>query len=106
MPKTQQKKTGRRVWGGMETLCLVDIWRDRNIEDELSRIHRNQPVMDRVARELCEKGYERSGNQVRIKIKALRLWYKDIKDREGKTGQAPVAPPPGTNDGRSFYCLL
>ena len=57
--------TGNRgtVWSRQERLCLLNIWRDEDIEGQLQGNHRNSHVYSRIAELLAVHGYERSTDQ-------------------------------------------
>jgi hypothetical protein len=63
------------VWGNDEVLALIDIWRNENIEGQLQGMHRNLPFYHHVADLLAVRGYERTAEQCRSKMKSLKGDY-------------------------------
>jgi hypothetical protein len=80
----------RNAWSPEETIALIEVWRDEDIEGQLSGIHRNIPVMGRVAELLRDRGYERTGPQCRTKMKTLKSDYKNIKHLNNRSGRGPA----------------
>ena len=74
-------------WSKEETLKLISIWSDANIQEQLEGCRRNREVYAKIARELADAGYTRSFEQCRDKMKKLRGEYKKIKDKRKETGQ-------------------
>lgn len=74
-------------WTRDEVLKLIEIWGDGAIQAQLEGCRRNQEVYDRIAVELREAGFERTGKQCRDKIKKLNGEYRKIKDKRNKTGE-------------------
>ena len=52
------------VWSQNETLALVELWRDEDVEAQLEDVHRNLAVYNRLAELLSIRGYERTGKQL------------------------------------------
>ena len=75
------------AWSKSETLKLIEVWGEDNIQEQLEGCHRNREVYMRIARKLNDCGYERSFEQCREKIKKLKKEYRRIKDRLEETGR-------------------
>ena len=73
-------------WKEDETLKLIELWGDGAIQAMLEGSRRNKDVFLRISRSMGEAGYEKTGDQCSCKIKKLRLEYRKIKDKKGKTG--------------------
>ena len=67
-------------WSKEETLKLISIWSDANIQEQLEGCRRNREVYAKIARYLADAGYARYFEQCRDKMKKLRGEYK-IKER-------------------------
>ena len=75
------------TWSEEETLKLVEIWGDAEIQVLLEGAIRNKHVYDRIAEGMKEAGYVRTGVQCRDKIKKMKTEYKKIKDNNNQTGR-------------------
>lgn len=75
------------AWTDEETITLIEIWGEEAIQAQLEGCKRNIHVYEKIARELCDAGYERTGKQCREKIKKLKGDYKKIKDNNSETGR-------------------
>ncbi|XP_064642788.1 uncharacterized protein LOC135497052 [Lineus longissimus] len=74
------------TWGIPERLLLLQIWRDEDVEGQLTGVHHNTPVYDQVAARLNRNGYNRTGAQCRSKIKGLRAKWTKARDNMAKSG--------------------
>ena len=75
------------AWTKEETLKLVELWGDSEIQLQLEGCKRNQAVFQKIASLLSEAGYERTYQQCRENIKKLRAEYRKVKDSRRKTGE-------------------
>ena len=80
-------KMAGAVWTDEETTKLIEIWGEEEIQVQLEGCKRNIHVYERIARELCDIGYERTAVQCREKLKKLKSEYKKIKDNNNETGR-------------------
>ena len=76
-----------RNWTEEEVYELIDVWSDDIIQSQLEGSQRNQHVYKKISQKLQEKGYERTWDQCRQKMKKLRKDYKDVVDNNGETGR-------------------
>ena len=74
------------VWSDAETLKLIEVWGEDTIQAMLEGSKRNKDIYKKIAREMEAAGYAKTGEQCNGKIKKLRLEYKKMKDKRGKTG--------------------
>ena len=51
------------TWNKEETLKLIEIWGDGVMQAQLEGCKHNQEVYDKIAKDLIEAGYQRSGKQ-------------------------------------------
>jgi hypothetical protein len=79
------------MWANGEIDALIDVWRAEDIEGQLAGLHRNLPVYARVAELLAIKGYDRSHEQCRIKMKHLRGEYMKDKNINGRSGHSRLS---------------
>ena len=89
------------AWSRDEVLKLIENWGDSAIQAQLEGCKRNQDVYDRIAADLRDAGFERTGKQCREKIKKLKGDYRKIKDKRNKTGEGRF--PAHT---KIFYLIL
>ena len=74
------------VWSDPETLKLIKLWSDDDVQCQLEGSKRNRAVFESISRGLNEAGFERSANQSCEKIKKLKVEYKKVKDNNNQTG--------------------
>ena len=75
------------TWSRDEILKLIEIWGDSAIQAQLEGCKCNQDVYNKIAADLREAGFERTGKQCRDKIKKLKGEYRKVKDKRNKTGE-------------------
>jgi len=59
-------------WTDTQILKLIEIWGEEDIQEQLETAKRNKLVYDRMAEQLQAFGIDKSGEQVRSKVK--KLW--------------------------------
>ena len=69
---------GINNFSNLEILSLIETWRDLNIEGLLDKKAKIATVSDLVMREHNKRGYDRTGEQVRRKIKSLKNEFKKV----------------------------
>ena len=74
-------------WSRSETLKLIEIRSEDNIQAQLEGCHRNREVYTRISRRMNEVGFQRTFEQCREKVKKLKKEYRRIKDRLHETEQ-------------------
>ncbi|KAH0630385.1 hypothetical protein JD844_013365 [Phrynosoma platyrhinos] len=67
------------TWTYPEVIDLLVIWREREIQQELLRSHRNIETFQVVASKMAKRGHKRSALECRSKIKTLRRDYRIAK---------------------------
>ena len=75
-----------RLWSEGEISTLLDAWSEGRIQAQLLGAVRNEVPFRKIEEELRKAGYDRSYKQCRDKIKALKKRYKDIVDRQRRSG--------------------
>ena len=75
------------AWSKDETLKLLTIWSDENVQAQLEGCKRNQDVYRKISSELEEAGFNRTLQQCRDKLKKLKSEYRRVKDKQQHTGQ-------------------
>lgn len=66
-------------WSPEATAELITVWSQENVQNELDGVSRNRTIFERIAKELCEKGYDKSWQQCRTKIKNLTQKYRKVR---------------------------
>lgn len=74
------------AWGEKETRTLIAIWGDVKIQAELDGKSRTKQVYEKISQMMNEEGYNRDGEQCKIKIKNLKKTYTTVKDHNNVTG--------------------
>ena len=75
-----------RTWTDDEIKALLEIWGEETIQEQLKDAVRNVVVFRKIASALEAKGYSRTFQQCREKIKALKKKYKESVDRLRASG--------------------
>ena len=91
------------TWSDEETIKLVELWGEEEIQALLEGCTRNKHVYDKIARGMGEAGYERTGVQCRDKIKKLKADYKKVKDSNDETGRKRKVCPGERDRGILTY---
>ena len=81
----KEKSCGQN-WSERKTQALVSIWSEDRIQWELKKSVRNDLAFAQISRELAERGYIRTVEQCRAKVKSLKAKYKQIADRLRRSG--------------------
>ena len=81
----KEKSCGQN-WSERKTQALVSIWSEDRIQWELKKSVWNDLAFAQISRELAERGYIRTVEQCRAKVKSLKGKYKQIADRLRRSG--------------------
>lgn len=65
-------------WTTEETRALVSIWGQENVQSELDGVQRNRTIYERIARELKDRGFDKTWQQCRTKVKNLIHKYRKV----------------------------
>ena len=84
--KDKRNNDRGKNWSNEEVYELIEVWSDDTIQEQLEGSHRNQQVYKKISKTLAEKGYTRTWDQCRQKVKKLRKDYKDVVDNNSETG--------------------
>ena len=49
-------------WSDEETFKLIELWSDEYVQGQLNRSKRNAHIYEKLAMEMKDAGFERSGN--------------------------------------------
>ena len=75
------------MWSDDEVKCLIAVWGDKSIQQQLDGAVRNKEIFENIAKEMRRNGYERDWQQCKTKTKNPKQTYKKIRDGNNKTGQ-------------------
>ena len=73
-------------WTDAEIYALLEIWGD-NTQSQLEGAYRNDSVFQKIAAALASRGFNRSANQCRNKLKALKKSTKTSVISRGEVEQ-------------------
>ena len=76
--KTLQKKRTSNFRED-ETQLLIHLWGNPSIQNKLYLTHRKAPVMRTIAASMQEKGYNRTPDEIKTRIRNLKCLYHRIK---------------------------
>ncbi|KAM9317802.1 uncharacterized protein KZ484_022196 [Pholidichthys leucotaenia] len=77
-----------QTWSIEEIQALVDIWSDDRISQRLVATHKNIEVFKTFSDMMMARGFIRSAEQCRIKVKKLRQQYIKVRDSLRKGGSS------------------
>ncbi|KAM9327520.1 uncharacterized protein KZ484_018999 isoform 2-T2 [Pholidichthys leucotaenia] len=73
-------------WSDAEVECLLEIWSDTDIQHQLEKNHKNSEVFGKIRDYLVARGYHRTIEQCRDKVKKLRFFYNRVRHSLRKSG--------------------
>nr|XP_020633830.1 uncharacterized protein LOC110070487 [Pogona vitticeps] len=90
----RRKKKGRGLaWQLDETRCLLAIWGEQRVQEQLRSSHRNLDTFVAISRAMKRRGFRRSPLECRCKTKSLRRLYKNAVEHNSKPGNSPQRIP-------------
>ena len=63
------------------------MWGEEEVQGQLEGCKRNRQVCEGIAKRMRERGYEKTAEQCRIKMKKLKGNYRKVKDKNSETGR-------------------
>lgn len=75
------------AWGDSETHTLISIWGSDPIQERLKGCVKRKPVFQQIALVMAEKGYSRTDEQCRSRIKRLKASYRQCLDNYRNEGE-------------------
>ena len=75
------------MWSDNEVLQLINLWGEEGVQEQLVGAKRNKHAYEEISKVLGKIGIHKSGDQCRAKMKKLKMDYRKVKDRNGKTGR-------------------
>ncbi|TRY58896.1 hypothetical protein DNTS_003106 [Danionella cerebrum] len=71
---------GKQAWGDIETHTLIAIWGSNGFQERLKGCVKRKPVFQQIALVMAEKGYCRTDEQCRSRIKRLKAGYRQCSE--------------------------
>uniref|UniRef100_A0A8C6UXV6 Myb-like domain-containing protein n=1 Tax=Neogobius melanostomus TaxID=47308 RepID=A0A8C6UXV6_9GOBI len=78
-----QDERKKVTWSDKETVILLEIWGDSQVQENLQRYPQNTPVYSEIAEKLAACGYRRSTDQCHTRIKRLKALYRNRSTKAG-----------------------
>ncbi|XP_051976518.1 uncharacterized protein LOC127638813 [Xyrauchen texanus] len=75
------------TWGDVETRALLSIWGSDKIQEKLKVSVIRRPIFERIAQAMAEKGFSRTAEQCRTRIKRLKASYRQCLDSYRNNGE-------------------
>ncbi|XP_067437306.1 uncharacterized protein zgc:113263 isoform X3 [Thunnus thynnus] len=73
-------------WSDKETIILLEIWGDPQVQQNLRRYPHNGHVFTEISEKLCANGYPRSAEQCHTRIKRLKSSYRQCQESMSSSG--------------------
>lgn len=85
--KKDSKRKKSPPFSEQETVVLLDIWSDAEINQLLRKPGMKRPVWEKISKQMSQHGYTRSPDQCIERIRLLEKKYKQIKEQLNHTGE-------------------
>ncbi|KAM9402161.1 zinc finger and SCAN domain-containing protein 29-like isoform 1-T1 [Salvelinus alpinus] len=69
-------------WSDPETLALIDIWEEDEVQRVLRDFVHNGPVYMDISEKMHDQGYSKTPEQCRWKVKSMRNIFRQCYDRK------------------------
>ncbi|XP_034381657.1 uncharacterized protein LOC117725905 isoform X2 [Cyclopterus lumpus] len=69
-------------WSDEETLALIEIWGDEDVQTALRDFVHNGHIYADISQRLCDLGFSKTSEQCRWKVKSLRNHFRQCYDRK------------------------
>ena len=76
-----------KTWSDAETVKLIKVWSERTSQSHLLGSKSNAKAFEKIVQVLSAQNYERTAKQCRDKIMSLKKRYKDVIDKNRKSGE-------------------
>ncbi|KAF3705093.1 Zinc finger and SCAN domain-containing protein 29 Zinc finger protein 690 [Channa argus] len=76
------EKTASNLWSDEETLALIDIWGDEDVQRALRGFVHNGHVYADISKRMHDLGHSKTSEQCRWKVKSLRNNFRQCYDRK------------------------
>ncbi|KAK9525675.1 hypothetical protein VZT92_016360 [Zoarces viviparus] len=73
-------------WSDKETVILLEIWGDPQVQQSMRRYPHNGHIFTEVSEKLTANGYSRSAGQCHTRIKRLKANYRHCQDNLNSSG--------------------
>ncbi|XP_051543858.1 uncharacterized protein LOC127434867 isoform X2 [Myxocyprinus asiaticus] len=75
------------TWGDVETRALISIWGSDKIQEKLKVSVIRRPIFEQIAQAMADKGFSRTAEQCRTRIKRLKASYRQCLDSYRNNGE-------------------
>ncbi|XP_028256520.1 uncharacterized protein LOC114432607 isoform X2 [Parambassis ranga] len=75
-------KQAHSTWSDEETLALIDIWGDEDVQKALRGVVHNGHVYADISERMQDLGFSKTSEQCRWKVKSLRINFRQCYDRK------------------------
>lgn len=69
-------------------MILIEIWAEDGIQKQLYKTHKNAEIFSIISSRLHERGFARTTEQCRDKLKKIRLQYLKVRDSLRRSGSS------------------
>uniref|UniRef100_A0A8C2ZHM2 Myb-like domain-containing protein n=1 Tax=Cyclopterus lumpus TaxID=8103 RepID=A0A8C2ZHM2_CYCLU len=77
-----ESKPTTSSWSDEETLALIEIWGDEDVQTALRDFVHNGHIYADISQRLCDLGFSKTSEQCRWKVKSLRNHFRQCYDRK------------------------
>ncbi|KAF7662044.1 hypothetical protein LDENG_00247240 [Lucifuga dentata] len=77
-------------WSDKETIILLELWGDPQVQQNLRRCPHNGHIFSEIAEKLSANGYLRSADQCHTRIKRLKTNYRQCQESMSSSGTDAV----------------
>ncbi|XP_029901373.1 uncharacterized protein LOC115354954 isoform X2 [Myripristis murdjan] len=81
-----QEERKKVPWSDRETLILLEIWGDHQVQQNLRRCPHNGHIFSEISEKLRVSGYSRSAEQCHTRIKRLKASYRQCQENMSSSG--------------------
>lgn len=80
--ETSGEKPASGLWTDEETLALIDVWGDEDVQKALRGYVHNGRIYTEMSERLRDHGFSKSTEQCRWKVKSLRINFRQCYDKK------------------------
>ncbi|XP_071092735.1 myb/SANT-like DNA-binding domain-containing protein 2 [Haliotis cracherodii] len=87
--KGEKKSTHGQCWTDEETECLLSVWNEKNVEEQLEDPKKNKSaIYVIIAQEMKIHGFDKNAAQCKIRMHTLKRTYWDCKKNQKISGKS------------------
>lgn len=80
--RESRQKAPRASWSEEETLALIEIWGEEDVQKALGGFIHNDNVYDEISERLQDFGFSKTPEQCCSKIKSLRVNFQQCYEKK------------------------